>query len=152
MSEIDDIFASKGKTKGVPLPLLSHFPSTPLLKKEKKSKKKKVDLSQDGTPPKPADTSNIASSSKKRPLPETVVDTSKHLEGPSKRQKFVANHDEDNNSKPHKVDQKKSSTDAEFKDSRGTGDRRTTEEGWLVYKEYELGIGDQGGGKPLRPI
>ncbi|KAJ7492816.1 hypothetical protein FB451DRAFT_1219654 [Mycena latifolia] len=82
-----------------------------------------------------------AGSSKKRPAPETIVDPS--TRAPQKRTK------ED--------------TDR-FKDSRGSGPRkvfisplestnhlssgRKTEEGWSIYKEDELGIGDEGGGEP----
>ncbi|KAH8108826.1 DUF1764-domain-containing protein [Phellopilus nigrolimitatus] len=39
-----------------------------------------------------------------------------------------------------------------FTDSRGTGPRRKTEEGFSVFKEDELGIGDEGGDTPLCPF
>ncbi|KAF7320253.1 hypothetical protein MKEN_00809900 [Mycena kentingensis (nom. inval.)] len=39
-----------------------------------------------------------------------------------------------------------------FKDSRGTGPRRKTEEGFSIYKEDELGINDEGGDTPLCPF
>ncbi|PPR03154.1 hypothetical protein CVT26_008005 [Gymnopilus dilepis] len=134
MSEIDDIFASKGKQKQPPL--LSS-------EKKKKKKKKKAD------PPSPkADV--VAPTSKKRPLPETVVDTSDRLPGPSKRHKGSAAPPpaDDSSKKSKKVDKKKAEADEDFKDSRGSDSRRRTEEGWSIYKEDELGIGDQGGGKP----
>ena len=58
--------------------------------------------------------------SKKRPLPETVVDTSADLFGPSKRCKKDSI---PNNSKPTKS--KKSRERTAFGDSRGSGDRKS---------------------------
>ena len=57
------------------------------------------------------------SPSRKRPLPETVVDTSYNLSGPSKRRKYAS----DTNPKPV---QKGPVVDPAFKDSRGTNNRR----------------------------
>jgi len=42
--------------------------------------------------------------------------------------------------------------DALFKDSRGTGPRKKTEEGYRVFKEDELGITEEGGGTPDCPF
>jgi len=42
--------------------------------------------------------------------------------------------------------------DTLFKDSRGTGPRRKTEEGYRVFKEDELGINDTGGDTPDCPF
>ncbi|KAG8904120.1 hypothetical protein FRB99_002204 [Tulasnella sp. 403] len=42
--------------------------------------------------------------------------------------------------------QKAQEEDLKFIDSRGTGPRKRTEEGYLIYKEDELGITDKGGG------
>lgn len=42
--------------------------------------------------------------------------------------------------------------DLRFVDSRGTGPRRQTEEGYLIYKEDELGITGKGGDTPLCPF
>jgi len=39
-----------------------------------------------------------------------------------------------------------------FKDSRGTGPRRKTEEGFSIFKEAELGINPEAGGTPLCPF
>ncbi|WWC90817.1 uncharacterized protein L201_005754 [Kwoniella dendrophila CBS 6074] len=51
---------------------------------------------------------------------------------------------------------KKSNKDKEddeaFADSRGTGPRRKTEEGFLIYKEAELAIDPTAGGTPLCPF
>lgn len=47
---------------------------------------------------------------------------------------------------------RKSSPDDRFKDSRGTGSRRKTEEGYSIYKEDELGIGNEGGDTPQCPF
>jgi len=120
MSEIDDIFASKAK-------------------KEETKKAKKTSTPEDRE-----------SSSKKRPLPETVVDTSADLAGPSKRRKKDSIIP-DNNSKPKKF-KKSNKQPTDFEDSRGSGDRRKTEEGWSVYKEDELGLNGEGGDTPLCPF
>ncbi|KAF8807547.1 DUF1764-domain-containing protein [Phlegmacium glaucopus] len=124
MSEIDDIFASKAKSKQ------KQKPSTSSLLQ-----------------PKPKSVEEA--SSKKRPLPETVVDKSADLAGPSKRRKkdSISN----KSSKPKKSKKNHDKT-ADFEDSRGSGDRRKTEEGWTVYKEHELGLSGEGGDTPLCPF
>ena len=138
MSEIDDIFFSKARFK------------------QKKKRKPSA------TPSLQKSKSVEESSSKKRPLPETVVDTSTDLAGPSKRRKKDGIHDK--NKKPKKTKKDREPTD--FGDSRGSGDRKSnhltfwsillrvligpkTEEGWVVYKEAELGLNNEGGGKWL---
>ncbi|KAF8203697.1 hypothetical protein BJ912DRAFT_207403 [Pholiota molesta] len=153
MSEIDDIFAGKAKGKAsVSAPKIAPSSSNLSNKKDKKKKKKKKEDVSDAVPNDLAshDASPVASSSsKKRPAPETVLDTSHHLSGPLKRHKG----DQPKPSEEAKASKSRSKkavdADAAFKDSRGTSDRRKTEEGWLVYKEDELGIGDEGGGEPL---
>jgi Eukaryotic protein of unknown function (DUF1764) len=145
MSEIDDIFATKGKAKATsPVADASSVKKS----KKKKSKRQKND-------DQPKDEVVASSSSKKRKAPETVVDPSQIIEGTAKRQK--------SNSEAKKSASKKE--EAKFKDSRGTGGRkcpdlstlqqvhiyspgRTTEEGFAIYKEDELGISHEGGGKP----
>ncbi|KAJ3511210.1 hypothetical protein NMY22_g15726 [Coprinellus aureogranulatus] len=122
MSEIDDIFASKGKAKAADAP--------PPEKKKKKSNKKAAP-----TKPEP-------SSSQKRPAPETVVDPSVQI--PQKRQKVPPK--AASKSKQDREDEE------DFKDSRGTGPRRKTEEGWAIYKEAELGIDPTAGDTPLCPF
>ncbi|KAF9475616.1 DUF1764-domain-containing protein [Pholiota conissans] len=146
MSEIDDIFAAKAKGKAsVKIP--SSSSSILSRKPEKKTKKKKKAPSASA----PRDASPAApSSSKKRPPPETVVDTSHHLSGSSKRHKSEHRPEEPKSTKHS--GKNAGDPNAAFKDSRGTADRRKTEEGWLVYKEDELGIGDEGGDTPLCPF
>nr|ODN98839.1 hypothetical protein L204_02803 [Cryptococcus depauperatus CBS 7855] len=51
--------------------------------------------------------------------------------------------------KGSKIDRKEEEDDEVFKDSRGTGPRRQTEEGYLIFKEAELGIDPEAGGTPL---
>lgn len=126
MSEIDDIFAGKAKGKtSVSAPKVGPSSSNPSNKKDKKKKKKK-DAS-DAVPNNLAshDASPVASSSsKKRPAPETVLDTSHHLSGPSKRHKG----DQPKPSEEAKASKSRSKkavdADAAFKDSRGTSDRK----------------------------
>nr|GAT47862.1 predicted protein [Mycena chlorophos] len=95
--------------------------------------------------------------SKKRPVPSDSVAPSK------KRQKRSAPadppSDASHSSKKNKTDPKpatkppkKQDDIQKFKDSRGTGPRRKTEEGFAIYKEDELGINDEGGDTPLCPF
>ncbi|KAG0709013.1 hypothetical protein DFH29DRAFT_1075375 [Suillus ampliporus] len=112
-SEIDDIFAAKGKAKAVEL--VVPLPSV----KEKKSQ----------------------SPLKKRPLPETVVDPSLKSSTSSKRPKMDASsHHEKTSHETRKEDEDR------FKDSRGSGPRRKTDDGYNIYKEDELGISNNAGG------
>ncbi|KAJ2919000.1 hypothetical protein MD484_g1400, partial [Candolleomyces efflorescens] len=129
MSEIDAIFASKGKAKATD-------PEAPAPKSSKKKKKQKKNTS---------DPQQAPTASKKRPAPETIVDTSVQI--PQKRQK-TDRPSEQQKSKPKKSKEEEDS----FKDSRGTGPRRKTEEGWSIYKEDELGISNGGGDTPLCPF
>ncbi|EJD07218.1 DUF1764-domain-containing protein [Fomitiporia mediterranea MF3/22] len=54
--------------------------------------------------------------------------------------------------KPLEEEKKMDEVLERFKDSRGTGPRKRTEEGFLVYKEDELGIRDAGGHTSLCPF
>ncbi|GMK59155.1 hypothetical protein CspeluHIS016_0701700 [Cutaneotrichosporon spelunceum] len=53
---------------------------------------------------------------------------------------------------PGKRDRKEVEEDRLWRDSRGDGDRKRTEEGYLVFKEAELGIDPEVGGTPLCPF
>lgn len=120
MSEIDDIFAGRAKGKpSVPSgKVVSSAEPSSSAKKDKKKKPKKKKVVSD-TPGATAD-APVASSSKKRQAPETVVDTSHTIPGPSKRHK--ADPARDDSKKPSK---KVADPDAAFKDSRGTSDRKS---------------------------
>ncbi|KAI0048348.1 DUF1764-domain-containing protein [Auriscalpium vulgare] len=131
-SEIDDIFASK--------------PTTPSLQRTKKKKdKKRKRLTAD---PDPVSTAPTASAS--AVVPETVVDpsvaASRAPSQPEKRKRSKA----EVPSPAKKV--KHSEDEARFKDSRGTGPRRKTEEGFSIFKEDELDIRPEAGGTPLCPF
>ncbi|KAJ7630740.1 hypothetical protein FB45DRAFT_916447 [Roridomyces roridus] len=106
-------------------------PSTSAVPPPKKKSKTKAKA--------PSPVSSSSSSSKKRPAPETILDPSTRPPPPKKVKV----------DKPP-VDQKEETE--KFKDSRGSGPRRKTEEGWSIYKEDELGIGDEGGDTPLCPF
>ncbi|KAG8964694.1 hypothetical protein FRC03_001461 [Tulasnella sp. 419] len=157
-SEIDDIFSSKGNTN---VPDISTNTSVASDKKSKKSKAKKQ---RDGpiqknveaiAPVKPSSEKAKDSplKSTKRAAPETIVDPSLQLNaGPAtKRQKKSSKGQEEQRAKETK---NKDEEDIDrFKDSRGTGPRRRTEEGYLIYKEDELGIDpEKGGDTPLCPF
>jgi len=142
MSEIDDIFASKGKPFS-----LNPQPSTSTSQTSKKKNKNKNIINT--TALDQTNSSKSTSTGKKRPPPETIVDSSSKIT--SKRFKL------DKPAKPNPKmkasrTHKEAEDEATFKDSRGTLPRRTTEEGWLIYKEDELGIGEDGGDTPLCPF
>lgn len=160
-SEIDDIFASKGKAKVIQ-PIASSSNTAPEKKRKKEKKKKKRRDGGGDEVPVPEGKSNT----KKRPAPETVVDPSTNLSSVKKAK--VAMAVPQNAAKP-KARQKDAAREDEvrFKDSRGNGPRmstsllfgirhesdspsglgRKTEEDFLIFKEDELGIGDEGGGE-----
>ncbi|KAG8912921.1 hypothetical protein FRC02_005750 [Tulasnella sp. 418] len=161
-SEIDDIFSSKGYAN---FPDKSTNTSVESDQKSKKRKKSKTQKHRDR--PSPAIQENVEAiapvkpssekakdsplGSLKRSAPETIVDPSLQLNaGPAtKRQKKSSKGQEEQRAKETK---NKDEEDIDrFKDSRGTGPRRRTEEGYLIYKEDELGIDpEKGGGKPLK--
>lgn len=107
MSEIDHIF-SKAK-------------SSPVRSSSAKKRRKK-NITKPAIPPSPP-------SSRKRPLPETVVDASHNSSGPSKRHKHV----NDTNPNPRKSVKIGPAVDLAFKDSRGTSNRRYIAPGLPVY-------------------
>jgi hypothetical protein len=109
-SEIDDIFAAKGKAKAVELAPL------PSVKKEKKKKKKDRPSTSDET--KEISRSSESKILKKRPLPETVVDPSFKSSSTSKRPKL----DAPVTSQREKIHHETCKEDEDrFKDSRGSG-------------------------------
>ncbi|KAI0094716.1 hypothetical protein BDY19DRAFT_37973 [Irpex rosettiformis] len=163
-SEIDDIFASKGTPKS------SHtsVPSTPSttpnsLAKKISKKKRKREVKDD------AGDAEDHDRPAKRSVPETVVDPSIPLSAPGRQKKFVHTEKRKATTKKPKQTQDKEAEER-FKDSRGTGPStsmfpcphrcvdamhppgRTTEEGFSIYKEDELGISQEGGDTPLCPF
>ncbi|KAG6836812.1 hypothetical protein H0H93_002834 [Arthromyces matolae] len=137
MSEIEDIFASKGKnTPAQPLASTSSAIQKEDKHKNKKNKKRKR-----------VEPTIAVQEEKHIPTPETVVDTSNDLSKP-KRPKLE---NKPRISKPST--NKEPATDEAFTDSRGSRPKRTTEEGWTIYKEDELGIREDGGGKlDIHPV
>ncbi|KII93229.1 hypothetical protein PLICRDRAFT_100395 [Plicaturopsis crispa FD-325 SS-3] len=139
ISEIDDIF-SKGKGKAKAPPPVASTSALPADHKKKKDKKKKKSQKSD----EPAPIDPVQPERKKRPAPETVIDPSTLMPAaapPPKRAKL------DDAAKRKKVTKSASKEEEDrFKDSRGSGPRRKTEEGFAIYKEDELGIVDEGGG------
>ncbi|KAF8642382.1 hypothetical protein AX16_009650 [Volvariella volvacea WC 439] len=152
MSEIDDIFAAKGKS---PKPSVSSSLSP--VKSQKNGRKKKRNASPTTKPALAAKSASPAppgadqKSSAKRPAPVTVVDTSL----PSKKVKLdrpKAGEKPRSVKSPRPKSEGSNDDNAKFADSRGSGPRRKTEEGWNIYKEDELGISMQGGDTPLCPF
>ncbi|KAF8578227.1 DUF1764-domain-containing protein [Ramaria rubella] len=165
-TEIDAIFASKalpahaGKssslTKSGGKAKTDDDTSSVVKKKSKKKKKKSIPEQEDRdllNSHAIASTSVTAIASKrKRTEPETIIDPSTPA-APSKRSKtaYILQAD----AAPSSFVKKKATSrneDEQFRDSRGTGPRLQTEEGFSIYKEGELGIGDQGGDTPLCPF
>ncbi|EGN98757.1 hypothetical protein SERLA73DRAFT_152587 [Serpula lacrymans var. lacrymans S7.3] len=147
-SEIDAIFSSANKGKFV-VSVTSSSTTLPEKKKKKKSKKaKSADLRD------PKDEVKLADEPKqgtKRPPPETVFDPS--IQEPKAKRTKSSGKDalKVKSTKTSKKDKDKEDEDR-FKDSRGNGPRRKTEEGFGIYKEDELGISHEGGDTPLCPF
>ncbi|KAF9240915.1 hypothetical protein BU15DRAFT_45434 [Melanogaster broomeanus] len=137
-SEIDDIFASRGKGYVVSK-TAQVLPSLPE-KKVKKKKNKKSSPVEEAQPASSKSTPSESKFSKKRSAPETVIDPSIQSV-PKKRPKSVGS-----SKGQSKGDEER------FKDSRGSGPRRKTEEGYSIYYEDELGISPRGGDTPSCPF
>lgn len=151
MSEIDNIFASKGVSKAI-----KPTSSTSNLEQKKTANKKRGRVV----------VSTTSTQSDSRLVPEIVIDSSVPLT-PAKRPRIVKA-TKDAALKNTKSAEKKADHEMEgkFQDSRGSESRqssvvlfcsispqyaehslgRKTEEGWAIYKEDELGIHDKGGG------
>lgn len=166
MSEIEDIFAAKGRLKATPsLP-------TPTQGSTDKKKSKRNDPMVFSKPAVEdagslTNSQSTKKSSTKRPAPETIVDLSVSLPSASKKQKRDPSSSKMDDAKIQKLKKSpKSQEDDGFTDSRGIGPRmysfssrvgdclhcnqgKRTEEGWAVYREDELGITNEGGGESL---
>lgn len=129
MSEIDDIFASKGKPNGKNKETPGAGSSTPTVtiqsapsskKKKKKQKTAKLDTAPTTEPE--ADAVTVTATATKRPAPETVFDPSAKL---AKRPKP----DIKTPKVPTTVTSastEKADDDERFRDSRGTGPRKSS--------------------------
>lgn len=137
MSEIDNIFASKGVSKAI-----KPTSSTSNLEQKKTANKKRGRVV----------VSTTSTQSDSRLVPEIVIDSSVPLTR-AKRPRIVKA-TKDAALKNTKSAEKKTDHEMEgkFQDSRGSESRRKTEEGWAIYKEDELGIHDKGGDTPLCPF
>ncbi|KAJ8597018.1 DUF1764-domain-containing protein [Rhizopogon salebrosus TDB-379] len=142
-SEIDDIFSAKGKAKVVES--LAPIPSV----NEKKKKRKKKDKLSASDNTKEINPSSESKTQKKRPAPETVVDPSSKSSSSIKRPKLDVSAPSQHVKAPH--EKRKEDVDR-FKDSRGSGSRQKTDDGYNIYKEDELGISNTGGDTPLCPF
>jgi len=162
VSEIDDIFSGKSKPTMYSNETTSKKRKAPEEGQPSSSKttldasKKKKDAAQN-PPNEKAEGSPITSTqkeSKKARVVETVLDTSSKLTG-----KLV---NVDGTNEEAKAKRSKNKTKSlvnndkddlkRFQDSRGSGPRLRTEEGFLIYKEEELGITSSGGDTPLCPF
>lgn len=118
-SEIDDIFASKGRTSAAAPAASSSFSQAPEKRKKKKDKDKSAKRKRDADP----DVEEAAPSKPpKRKIPETVFDPSAAVGAPSAKE-----------GRPRKTaaivakaqkPKKDREEDGRFKDSRGTGPRK----------------------------
>jgi hypothetical protein len=173
-TEIDAIFASKtkpppvetassSKLKGKAKATLGSSASTDLSGKKRKKKKKTADID-DNDPSEPSLQEGVPSVKRKRVEPETIIDPSLSVQAKRKKTTSVLGME----TAPGRTVKRKTTEHDDvdkFRDSRGTGPRtytiypmckldvqatdsigRKTEEGFSIYKEDELGIGDRGGG------
>ncbi|KAG7450362.1 DUF1764-domain-containing protein [Guyanagaster necrorhizus] len=126
ISEIDDIFAAKRS--------LATSSSTSHTVKKSKKRRRDHPTNDHHEPP-----------SKKR-VPQTVIDPSATNRINQTKRSDRSNIKSFKSGKGSKADEER------FKDSRGSGPRRKTEEGWSVYKEDELGMINEGGDTPSCPF
>lgn len=158
-SEIDDIFAAKrSSTKVVARPVASTSTSTDATgsKRKKKNKKRKRQAEEAQDPG-----VNEEQPQKKRVV-ETIHDPSTAVPPVSSSRNAVKPGRDVTTAKPKTAKKEKEDLDR-FKDSRGTGPRkwkfsrdiwlwpyktpgRKTEEGFVIFKEAELGINPEAGG------
>ncbi|KAI5118109.1 hypothetical protein M0805_003463 [Coniferiporia weirii] len=180
-SEIDDIFSgkvsklavSKGKEKAS-----TEVASAPSSKKSKKRKQRDVDAVADEPIASSSEPLKAKKAKKKSAAhadagdgeekvnakPIRVVETVRDLSAgvatlassAASRGKFKKSGTSDAKNLPSSAKAKsRKDEDPEeehFKDSRGSGPRKRTDDGFLVYKEDELGIKDEGGDTPLCPF
>ncbi|KAI0651742.1 hypothetical protein C8Q79DRAFT_922410 [Trametes meyenii] len=145
-SEIDAIFATKGKSSAAAPAAATSSASSQAPERKKKNKDKSAKRKRDEVAAVPEDAQ--ATAPLKRKVPKTVFDPS--LGAPDSKEGKKRRLDQLPAAAPKAKRPKKAREEEErFKDSRGTGPRRKTEEGFSIYKEDELGITDQGGGQSL---
>ncbi|KAF8622231.1 hypothetical protein AX15_007171 [Amanita polypyramis BW_CC] len=137
MSEIDEIFAAK--SKAIRYPSIPSASSDDTKKKKRQKNKRRADAAAASPLPQP----------KKRLQLETIIDPSSDVTHVYKRPKAERAR-EKLKTRPAPV--KDNNGGAKFRDSRGSVSRRTTEEGWPIYGEDELGIHNGGGDTPLCPF
>ncbi|KIO24705.1 hypothetical protein M407DRAFT_244371 [Tulasnella calospora MUT 4182] len=174
-TEIEDIFAT-AKGKGKPSEKVSSGDAhkatptsrtppqeSPIVSKKERKPKSKLLLSAAGEPdtssgkPPANDAGGAGESGNSRKrrrqspsalesAPNVVVDPSTKIEAkaraPNKKLKIGTDSDS----------QQPTDADLRFADSRGSGPRPRTEEGFLIYKEDELGMTGKGGDTPLCPF
>lgn len=162
--------ASSSKLKGKARVALDGSEGTGLSGKKRKKKKKekeKVTEKEDNDPSEPLLQEDVSFVKRKRVEPETVVDPSASISiQATKRRKTASVLSAEGTTRMAKKKAPDHDDVDKFRDSRGTGPRacniypmykldiqpmdstgRKTEEGFSIYKEDELGIGDRGGGQ-----
>ncbi|OCB83980.1 DUF1764-domain-containing protein [Sanghuangporus baumii] len=159
--------AAKGNAKAVDEASLPSSASATKKKKSKKRKRQEADNEHDskatpeisrlnwkgrdagnsgGAGRDEDDASEKKSKSKRPRVVETVQDPSATLSPTTSSSNHLKSSQmKKNKSKSAKEGEKEGGDLERFKDSRGSGPRKRTEEGYLVYKEDELGIRDSGG-------
>lgn len=112
-SEIDDIFASKGKRSSAQPVASSSAPTAAVPKKKKKSSKRKREVEHE-------DVAAEEEKPRKRPVPETVVDPSIALTAPAPKAQAIRAPAAKAAVKP-KAGKKDQINQDQFSDSRGSG-------------------------------
>jgi len=131
-SEIDDIFTRKAETRTIQT---TNQPSNSNPKQKSRKKKR----------------SETQTAERKRSAPEIVLDPSTTRQSHASTSKTTSHDRPVPSRKKRKLIETKFDQEI-FRDSRGTGPRRKTDEGFAIFKEDELGINPEAGGTPLCPF
>ncbi|EJT52095.1 hypothetical protein A1Q1_06633 [Trichosporon asahii var. asahii CBS 2479] len=158
-ADIDDIFAAPKKSK----PAVAEQPSSSSKpskssskdksksseKSEKAEEKEKSDKKDKSEKKEKKRKSESEEPAKKKNKSERVVE---EVVDPSLAVKAAVEKAKQKPVKAAKARGKEVEEDMAFRDSRGDAGRKRTEEGYLVFKEAELGIDPEAGGTPLCPF
>ncbi|KAI5453736.1 hypothetical protein NCC49_005551 [Naganishia albida] len=168
-ADIDDIFAKPSASTSQPSTITAKQAEPPVV--VGKSKKKKKSKAPSATEPateeqEPSPPSATTKSKKRKSIevaaqsepsrPSTTMDEAPEVAvfsdpsaAPSKKQRREAS---GNSGKTREQLVKDDEDERAFRDSRGDGPRRKTEEGFFIFKEAELGIRPESGDTPLCPF
>ncbi|GHJ83861.1 hypothetical protein NliqN6_0263 [Naganishia liquefaciens] len=166
-ADIDDIFAKPSAPISEPATIVEQTLKDTATgeaskgKRKKKSKTTAQTIGEDAQPTetvepipkqtstkrKAADTAEPAPANSAAPAAEVAVFSDPSLKSTKKQKTTVSN-----KGKSREQLQQEDEEERAFRDSRGDGPRRKTEEGFFIFKEAELGIRPESGDTPLCPF